>query len=144
MPRKDRYSPEARELQKAYSKAYYHRNKPAQIERNRYKRTRIKEFLHQYKEAHGCMDCGGKFPHYVLDLDHRDPTKKLFTPSRLYKTNSWNTMVTELEKCDVVCANCHRERTHNGNHYIIGNEYHTKKFFAPDDEGSSLPSSKGE
>jgi hypothetical protein len=42
-----------------------------------------------------------------LDLHHRDPTTKRFTIGR---GRSWSlqNLLTEIEKCDVLCANCHR------------------------------------
>jgi hypothetical protein len=68
------------------------------------------------------MDCGVKYPYYVLDLDHRDPSEKKFTPAALHKTGSWDKMIKEIRKCDVVCSNCHRERTHQRGHYTHTNE----------------------
>ena len=111
MPVKDRSTPEQKEKQRKWSKAHYENNKQSYIDRNTKKKNEIKSYIRQYKEHRGCMDCGGKYPSYVLDLDHRDPSKKSFTPAHLYRTNSWNKMIIELEKCDVVCANCHRIRT---------------------------------
>ena len=122
MPYKDKKSPEAIANQRKHSLAYYRKNKPAQLLRNKNKKQQIRDYISMYKEFHGCMDCGGKFPSYVLDLDHRDPKEKKFTPSRLARNNSWQQMIDELEKCDVVCANCHRVRTHNGGHYSFRKE----------------------
>lgn len=81
MPYKDRKSPEAVASNKASTKKYYEKHKDAQILRNKNKKDQIRDFIRMYKEYHGCMDCGGKFPSYVLDLDHRDPDEKEFTPS---------------------------------------------------------------
>jgi hypothetical protein len=121
MPYKDKTSPRAIEVQKRSAKKYYENNKEAQFARNKGKKDDIRSYIQQYKEYRGCMDCKGKFPFYVLDLDHRDPTTKRFLPSRLAKNNSWDTMIAELAKCDVVCANCHRVRTHNKGHYTHKN-----------------------
>jgi len=104
---------EDREKQRKYSRDHYKRNKKSYLDRNREKKANISSYIRQYKEHHGCMDCGGKFPYYVLDLDHRVGTDKKFTPSHLHRTNSWDKMIAELDKCDVVCANCHRARTHS-------------------------------
>ena len=113
MPAKNRTTEEQKEKQRTWSKTHYNNNKESYLARNAKKKAEIKSYIVQYKEYRGCMDCGGKYPSYVLDLDHRDPSKKSFTPSHLYRTNSWNKMMIELEKCDVVCANCHRIRTHD-------------------------------
>jgi len=74
-------------------------------------RAEMVAYLREYKESRGCADCGGKFPYYVLDLDHRSGTEKLYDPSRLVNMGSWVKLKVEVAKCDVVCANCHRERT---------------------------------
>ena len=59
-----------------------------------------------------CADCGIRFPSFVMQFDHRDPTRKRFTVSRII-TRSREVIVEEVAKCDVVCANCHRIRTYS-------------------------------
>jgi len=46
-----------------------------------------------------------------MDFDHRDRSKK---KAHVSKLRHWSdaTLLREMEKCDVVCANCHRIRTH--------------------------------
>jgi hypothetical protein len=58
-----------------------------------------------------CMDCGQTYPHYVMDFDHRDPTQKVSKVSNLMRLGSKKKLLAEIVKCDLVCANCHRERT---------------------------------
>lgn len=57
------------------------------------------------------MDCGIKYPYYVMDLDHRPGETKLYDPARLVTLGSKRKLEQEIAKCDVVCANCHRQRT---------------------------------
>jgi len=45
-----------------------------------------------------------------MDFDHREGEKKEYLLSAIDKM-SINTLKREIAKCDVVCANCHRERT---------------------------------
>ena len=55
-----------------------------------------------------CQRCGyDKYPD-VLEFHHRDPTEKeaTWTKMRLW---GWEKTLTELDKCDMLCANCHRE-----------------------------------
>lgn len=57
-----------------------------------------------------CTDCNRMYPHYVMDFDHLPQFEKLFTIG----SGSDHTIAeleTEIAKCDVVCANCHRTRT---------------------------------
>ena len=122
MPYKDRKSDKAKATSKRAGKKYYLKNRGAQLIRNKTKKDQIRDYIRKYKEHRGCMDCGVKYPYYVLDLDHRDPNDKKFTPAALHKTGSWDKMIKEVRKCDVVCSNCHRERTHQRGHYTHKNE----------------------
>lgn len=57
-----------------------------------------------------CVDCGIKYPYYVMDFDHKRG-KKLAHLSSL-AGNSLERILDEITKCDLVCANCHRIRTY--------------------------------
>lgn len=58
-----------------------------------------------------CEDCGARYPHYVMDLDHvRDA--KVAAVSRMVRSGASEARLRkEIAKCDVVCSNCHRGRT---------------------------------
>ena len=72
--------------------------------------------LRRYKEESGCADCGGKFPHYVLEFDHLPGYKKVDNVYRVLKKYGVESAWMEIEKCDVVCANCHKIRTYDREH----------------------------
>lgn len=56
-----------------------------------------------------CMDCGKELPSYCMDFDHvRGEKKKPISDMYVY---SQATLLTEVKKCDLVCACCHRIRT---------------------------------
>lgn len=81
------------------------------------RRSTIKEMyyaylINPYKED-PCMDCNKKYPSFVMDFDHRDPSTKCFHISKpKFRTkNQKQELIDEIMKCDVVCANCHRIRT---------------------------------
>lgn len=57
-----------------------------------------------------CTDCGGEFPTYVMDLDHLGD--KEFGISDNLTHVSMTRLAAEIAKCEPVCANCHRIRTH--------------------------------
>lgn len=59
-----------------------------------------------------CADCGNRYPPCVMDFDHRDPRRKLHSVANLAKLGSEEKLLSEVEGCDVVCANCHRIRTY--------------------------------
>ena len=56
-----------------------------------------------------CQVCGyNKYPG-ALDLHHLDRTQKEFEIGHRGYTRSWEKIQAELDKCVLVCANCHRE-----------------------------------
>lgn len=60
-----------------------------------------------------CADCGKKYPFYVMDFDHQEPKNKTKEVSYMFTRNwSLDKIKVEAEKCEVVCANCHRIRTY--------------------------------
>jgi hypothetical protein len=66
------------------------------------------DFLIAYFAEHPCLDCGESDP-IVLEFDHlRD---KEFSISSGVRDRNWASVLDEIAKCDVVCANCHRRRT---------------------------------
>jgi len=58
-----------------------------------------------------CADCGNEYQHYVMDYDHVRGTKDFNLAEAAQLGVSLKRIVAEIEKCDVVCSNCHRERT---------------------------------
>ena len=56
-----------------------------------------------------CLDCGGVFPFYVFDFHHLDGNTKSDNPSRSLR-RSWEKAKVELDKCVLLCSNCHRGR----------------------------------
>jgi hypothetical protein len=61
-----------------------------------------------------CTDCGGKFPPYVYDFHHLDPTIKDKTIAQIIG-RVWEKIVPELDKCVLLCANCHKIRHNKDN-----------------------------
>ena len=90
--------------QKISARKYYDTHKAEYLTRNRTKKHAIREWL-QEKKKRPCHDCGKRFPHYVMDFDHRSSEHKLYEPTRLYVMQSWKKARAEIAKCDVVCAN---------------------------------------
>ena len=92
------------------------------------------------------MICG--YDRYLgaLDFHHLDPNKKSFGLSKKGLTHSWEKIKSEIDKCILVCANCHRE-LHAGITQLPGesqveNEVNSGKPFAGNPEPSSDYSEK--
>ena len=58
-----------------------------------------------------CLDCGRSYPHYVMDFDHVRGKKKMDVAVMVQSGVSIRTLRMEIAKCEIVCSNCHRERT---------------------------------
>jgi len=62
-----------------------------------------------YKLERGCADCGYNTHPEALEFDHVWG-EKLANVNELIGAR-WDVLFDELEKCEVVCSNCHRVRT---------------------------------
>lgn len=94
------------------------RERRAAYKRRVRRETRIKCL--QYLADKGCCECGTHDPR-ILEFDHIDPDEKFRNISRLLIDGfSWGseTLRSEIRKCRVVCANCHRLHT------IVQQEYY--------------------
>lgn len=91
---------------------HYHANKEQYYARNKASLEACLEYLREAKDV-PCMDCGVKYPTYVMDFDHRDPKAKKDCVPRMAR-HGMKRLKEEIDKCDIVCSNCHRERTHRG------------------------------
>ena len=76
-------------------------------QRTRLRHRKIKQQAVEYKGG-SCVKCGYNKSISALDFHHRDPSKKEFGINR-GQGRSFETIKHELDKCDLLCANCHRE-----------------------------------
>jgi hypothetical protein len=102
--------------QKEYVAKHYLKNK--EIYKNRARentqkyRIRNRKFVNSIKEQQQCCDCSGKFIACQLDFDHISENKERNVSKLVNVGASLSKILKEIEKCDVVCANCHRLRTY--------------------------------
>jgi hypothetical protein len=81
-------------------------------------RKPLQERVWAIKVERGCADCGFNANPVALQFDHLDRTKKVAGIGQLItKCAPWPEILAEIDKCDVVCANCHAIRTYNGKHW---------------------------
>jgi hypothetical protein len=96
------------------SKAHYEKYREEYKARTKARTEQLikenREQLIHYLTDKCCVDCGEKRS-IVLQFDHRDPTEKRLDIANMIWRFKWNKVVQEIEKCDVVCANCHTIRT---------------------------------
>lgn len=105
------------------SRQYYSDNKVHHIKNiTRRKKATIKssqDYILDYLKQHHCVDCGNDDVR-VLEFDHLGD--KSYNVSQLISGGySMSTLITEIAKCEVVCANCHRIRTYtrSGSYRIL-------------------------
>lgn len=89
---------------------HYKRNKQSYLARNARTYSKFRELIRKAK-SQPCADCGIQYPYYIMDFDHREGTHKEFALNSVNRKTE-RAILSEIEKCDVVCSNCHRERTH--------------------------------
>jgi hypothetical protein len=82
-------------------------------------RLRNRQYLWDYYLTHPCEDCGEDDP-VVLELDHIRGEKVAGVSQLVHNTRSIATIQREIDKCEVVCANCHRRRTATSQDWYAG------------------------
>ena len=66
---------------------------------------------YEFKLGNPCVECGEGDP-VVLEFNHVDPKEKKYNISEMVNGgHSWKSIMSEIEKCEVLCANCHRRKT---------------------------------
>jgi len=97
---------------KEYKRAWNRRNKKSIDKKRKSRRQKKKGKLLRFLGAR-CASCGLGYDGTnacVFDFHHRNMSEKEF---RLNCDIDWNILLTEAEKCDILCSNCHRT-THSG------------------------------
>jgi hypothetical protein len=107
------------EKERACKRRWYQNNREVYLTRNKRKKEVLRNVMRDHKSK-PCADCSGEFPYYVMDFDHREDETKTAHVSRMIEKMSLQKLLEEIEKCDVVCANCHRIRTFQRNQQFSG------------------------
>lgn len=84
----------------------YHKNKDKQIYWQKVRREKLRQQLAEYKATLSCTTCGESDP-VVLQFHHHNDDKKHSVSRLLQKASAWETIMKEIAKCTVLCANCH-------------------------------------
>ena len=78
------------------------------VERVKKRRRDLKKMAVDYKG--GCCErCGYDKCIEALEFHHKDPNEKDFGIAHKGHTKSWEKIKKEVDKCILVCSNCHRE-----------------------------------
>jgi hypothetical protein len=112
--KKNGYQSKCRDCSKAWYKNYYDtydRERTRLVAKNAAIRLELRDRVKALK-SQPCMDCGESYPYYVMDFDHQYD-KKFNIGYAVSKNFPISRILEEIVKCDVVCSNCHRIRTHS-------------------------------
>lgn len=72
---------------------------------------KIKTYVWDYLREHPCVDCGISNP-IILEFDHVRGEKIFSISDGISLGYSLDKIITEIQKCDIRCCNCHRLKTH--------------------------------
>ena len=101
-----------RPCRSAYGREHYLANKQRYVDNAAQVRKKTilerTRWLLDYFASNPCVECGETDP-VVLEFDHVGA--KRFTIGTALHSNGWDSIVEEIARCEVVCANCHRRRT---------------------------------
>lgn len=98
------------EKQKEAQRRSYEKNKSKSEEAGRERRRKKYAEIQKIKEASPCTDCDKFYPYYVMQFDHIG-SDKVANVGKLVRAAGWKTVLEEIAKCELVCANCHAERS---------------------------------
>ena len=109
------YQTVCKECNRKRSKQYYKENtndhKEKVKEKNKIISKKLNDLIINYLLENPCIDCGEKDIR-TLQFDHIDPNNKTNNVSDLVRNKvKEDTILKEISKCEVRCANCHSKRT---------------------------------
>ncbi len=103
MPLKDR------EARNAYFREWYAKNSTKHKQRTAKTNRRYREWFRDLKSTFQCARCGESHP-ATIDFHHSDPaTKETSIYAAIHKGWAKSRILAEIEKCEPLCANCHRK-----------------------------------
>jgi len=108
MPYKDKEK--AREYKRKWNKEYYSKHKKNEIERVKNRKERIRSWFKKYKQNLKCSKCGEDHV-ACLEFHHPNEKNKFFSILTAIERRGFSKerILSEIKKCTVLCANCHRK-----------------------------------
>lgn len=101
------------EKQRLYGRKHYRDNKQYYIDKQVERKKRIRDWFLEYRKSLKCVVCGEDHP-ACLDFHHNDPSiKEKGVTEMVWRSWSKSRIIREIEKCTVMCSNCHRKFHYN-------------------------------
>ena len=97
-----------KECKRKYDRDYFQEHKENRMKLVSKRKQETREWFQDYLQDKKCMLCG--FDHLgALEFHHRDPSKKFDTICNMVSKKGYSKakIMIEINKCDILCANCH-------------------------------------
>src|SRR5579862_1648346 len=108
---KDCYTEKRNKIWRDYYNKHGSQYRTNVVERNRKLKNNLRLKMMLYLSGKSCVLCGNSDPR-VLKFDHIDPKTKSFSIAQgISSVLSWENILIEIEKCQILCANCHKIKT---------------------------------
>lgn len=104
------------EQKKAYQKKYhakwYEDNKESRKKQIKDRLKKLKQKFRELKSTKSCEKCG-ESESFALDFHHVTINKRNNLSKMVHDGLGWESLVEEMEKCIILCSNCHRIEHHD-------------------------------
>jgi hypothetical protein len=101
-----------KDCRKVYDREYHAATRTVRLRQKGLRRAEKVWWYRALKSNTPCADCGGFFHHAAMTWDHLPGSRKAADISDMVHRRSRIAIITEIDKCELVCANCHAVRTH--------------------------------
>lgn len=96
-----------------YQAEYYQRNKEKRVRKIRDRQMKIKDQVQALKLENGCSRCGYNRCAQALQFHHHNDDKEGNIARWTAQGHSFGKILGEIQKCVLLCANCHAEEHAN-------------------------------
>ena len=116
-----------KEQQRKAQREYARKKRTENLEKTNKRKQEIKDWFNDYKSDKSCSSCGENHP-ACLEFHHINENDKYAAVSYLVqKAYSLDKIKSEISKCKILCANCHRKLHFNESSGSHSKQRHTKK-----------------
>jgi hypothetical protein len=105
------FQPWCKACRRVYDAEYHRLNRTRRKKQKQLWHAGFLAWYRSLKEGRPCSDCDQIFEPEAMHWDHREGTQKQHNVADLGRRWNKARVLAEVEKCDLVCANCHAART---------------------------------
>ena len=80
--------------------------------RQRSRASKKRKLIQQVKQDAICVDCGEDYPYWIMEFDHLGDKSFNIGSTKELGDKTYEQLIAEIAKCDIVCSNCHKNRTY--------------------------------